>query len=311
MDDILFAQILIGKYSNSNGASLNLFANELANQIYYNPGSCGAVFAELVTKNKLGYAKKLASTFLGEADVSTLMMLANTSVGKGSLQTIYKTMRFADSGDISSENISKLDFAIQAAGKAAPKRSLQIVPNNSLTFPPRPDNLPAPTLAGAIKLFGSFAYVANPKILNGRGITITDGWDSRNIQKTMIPQLKDVPIYGSKGSGNLNCHKLVAKQMIKLFQAWEDEGLSHLILSFSGGFTPRFIGGTTTLSNHAFGAAFDINEAWNGQPATPAATGKKGSLRELVPIANDLGFYWGGHYKGKPDGMHFEVVVLK
>jgi hypothetical protein len=38
--------------------------------------------------------------------------------------------------------------------------------------------------------------------------------------------------------------------------------------------------------------------------------GEKGSVRELVPIANRWGFYWGGHYNGRPDGMHFEVAFL-
>jgi peptidoglycan hydrolase-like protein with peptidoglycan-binding domain len=186
-----------------------------------------------------------------------------------------------------------------------------VVPPNSTGYPPRPSGLPAPTLRNAINLFGSFAYRPNPATYSGRGITITDGWDSRNIITINVPQLRGIPIYGTPGSGKMRVHRLVAGQMTKLFKAWEDAGLIHLMRTFSGAFTPRFIGGTTTLSNHAFGAAFDINEDWNGQPAVPAATGKKGSVRELVPIANSLGFYWGGHYTGKKDGMHFEVVVLQ
>jgi hypothetical protein len=49
-------------------------------------------------------------------------------------------------------------------------------------------------------------------------------------------------------------------------------------------------------------------------PATVEGTrlwqkkGKKGSVRELVPIANKHGIYRGGHFKGRPDGMHFEVA---
>jgi len=186
-----------------------------------------------------------------------------------------------------------------------------VVPPNSTTYPPPPTNLAAPTLANAIRMFGSFEYVPNPRILNGRGITITDGWDDRNIVSINVPQLRGIPIYGQAGSGRMRVHRLVTAQIQGLFQAWEDAGLIHLIRTYSGAFTPRFIGGTTTLSNHAFGAAFDINEDWNGQPRTPAATGARGSLRELVPIANARGFYWGGHYRRRPDGMHFEVVDLR
>ena len=43
---------------------------------------------------------------------------------------------------------------------------------------------------------------------------------------------------------------------------------------------------------------------------TPALVGRKGSVRELVEIANANGFYWGGHFTRK-DGMHFEVAQVK
>ena len=72
----------------------------------------------------------------------------------------------------------------------------------------------------------------------------------------------------------------------------------------------RVRGSATKLSNHAFGAALDINYAWNKLGHIPALIGSRGSLRELVPIANQLGFYWGGHYAGRKDGMHFEVAKI-
>ena len=61
-------------------------------------------------------------------------------------------------------------------------------------------------------------------------------------------------------------------------------------------FVARFVRGSrTVLSNHAFGSAFDINEKYNSLGSRPTLVGEKGSLRELVPIANRWGFYWGGH----------------
>ena len=92
---------------------------------------------------------------------------------------------------------------------------------------------------------------------------------------------------------------------------WEKAGLLDRIISFGGGFEPRFVrGSTTTLSNHSFGSAFDINVAWNERGHRPALVGEKGSVRELVPIAHKWGFWWGGHFS-TPDGMHFEVAVLR
>ena len=55
-------------------------------------------------------------------------------------------------------------------------------------------------------------------------------------------------------------------------------------------------GSTTTLSNHSFGSAFDINVAWNERDHRPALVGEKGSVRELVPIAHKWGFWWGGYF---------------
>jgi len=65
------------------------------------------------------------------------------------------------------------------------------------------------------------------------------------------------------------------------------------------------------LSNHAFGSAFDINASFNALGVEPARVGDRGCVRELVTIANDHGFYWGGHFAKRPDGMHFEVANIQ
>lgn len=76
------------------------------------------------------------------------------------------------------------------------------------------------------------------------------------------------------------------------------------------GVTHNFLSGGVVVSN-SFGSAFDINVPWNYLGSQPALVGKHGSVRELVPIANEHGLYWGGHFGGsRPDGMHFEVAKL-
>ena len=99
--------------------------------------------------------------------------------------------------------------------------------------------------------------------------------------------------------------------MVQLWKDWEAADLLHLVLTWEGSFVPRFVRGSrTTLSNHAFGSAFDINAPWNGLGIVPPLVGQKGSVRELVLLAHKYGFYWGGHFNRK-DGMHFEVAFLK
>lgn len=187
------------------------------------------------------------------------------------------------------------------------------VPSGSTTYPPRPTGLPSPSPTLSGRLFGTFRYVAAPTAQERRAIRITDGWDRQNIVLINVPQLRGVSIGGVRSRGNMSVHRLAANQIRRLFQAWDDAGLVHHIRTFSGAFSARFIGRSHTLSNHSWGAAFDINSEWNPQPGVPAATGRTGSVRELVPIANQLGFYWGGHYTNpsKVDGMHFELVALQ
>ena len=97
-----------------------------------------------------------------------------------------------------------------------------------------------------------------------------------------------------------------------LWADWEQANLLDRIESFDGAFVPRFIrGSTTTLSNHAFGSAFDINADTNPLGQRPPLVGRRGCTRELVSLAHKWGFFWGGHFGRRPDGMHFEIAFLK
>lgn len=173
-----------------------------------------------------------------------------------------------------------------------------------MSYPPKP-NFKTPTAAERNKMFGTFNYQNK-----GDGtIRILGGWESQNIVRVSIPQL--IGVEAAPKTGIVTFHKKGAEQLQGFFQAVEDENLQHLILSWAGSFYPRFIRGSrTTLSNHSWGTAFDINAAWNGLGKQPAPVGAKGSLLKLVPIANDFGFFWGGHYNSRLDGMHFELAVL-
>lgn len=181
------------------------------------------------------------------------------------------------------------------------------VDKSSINWPPKPDFDVLSSNAARQEIFGKFEYEHDPIPGNFENIKVLGNWAQENLVTVEIPQLTAV-----KGSPNVTFHKLGAKQLKDMWQAWEDEGLLHLVLTWAGSYVPRYIRGSTrTLSNHAFGTAFDINVTWNWLGVVPARVGKLGSVRELVPIANDFGFFWGGHYKNRLDGMHFEVAVLK
>lgn len=176
-------------------------------------------------------------------------------------------------------------------------------------WPPRPDGIASLNASAKEALFGKFAYVPAPTSTNPEAIRITDSWSTLNITTVEVPQLKNV--LGAPKSGVVPIHSKIAEQFKALWQAWEDEGLLPLVTDFGGTWVPRFIRGSrTSLSNHAWGTAFDINVSANPLGAVPTLVGRRGSVRKLVPLALEHGFFWGGWYPNRPDGMHFEAIRI-
>lgn len=76
-----------------------------------------------------------------------------------------------------------------------------------------------------------------------------------------------------------------------------------------GGYSNRNIAGTNTKSNHAWGAAIDIDPDRN--PRYGTAAGGRYALPHppaIIALARKWGLGWGGEYKNSKDYMHFEVI---
>jgi len=175
-----------------------------------------------------------------------------------------------------------------------------VVASTVLLVPTKEHHLKSLTHAERIAVFGSFDFTPSPQPGNPEHVTIDPVWLRANIITIKVPQLHDRKV---------QCNKLVADDLLALYKAWDDAGLIGRILRFNGGFSPRYkrnhSGGAENLSNHAHGSAIDQNAPWNRLGAVPAASGTKGSLVELVPIAEGCGWAWGGWWN-TPDGMHFD-----
>jgi hypothetical protein len=180
------------------------------------------------------------------------------------------------------------------------------VTNNDNT-PVKPNFLPITGNTTRSNLFGKIEFVENPSKTNPEGIKITNDFESKKIVKVDLPALSKATNGAFK---SMRFHEECEYQLVKMFERFEKENLHTRILSYAGAFFPRFIRGSRTqLSNHSWGTAFDINVPQNGLNKKPAMIGEKGCVRELVPIANECGFYWGGHFT-RMDGMHFEVAKI-
>jgi len=166
---------------------------------------------------------------------------------------------------------------------------------------PKPEgHLHSLTHAERCAAFGSFTFTPSPLPDNPEHVTIEPEWLRKNLTTVEVPQIKR----------KVQFHRLAANDLLKLFAAWEDAGLLPLVLRFNGGFASRFKRGTSDtsakgLSNHAWGTAIDVNAKWNPLGKEPAALGQPGCVLPLVPVAERLGWAWGGYFSRK-DGMHFE-----
>jgi len=137
---------------------------------------------------------------------------------------------------------------------------------------------------------GTYNYTANAD-----GTVNPDpGWVSSYIRTENVPIL-----------GSVTCNRQMLPQLVDALSEIQQRGLAKYIdpQQYGGCFVPRYIAGTHTLSNHAFGLAIDLNVPENQR-------GTRGRMNpQVVDIFSKWGFTWGGtwHYT---DPMHFELSRL-
>jgi hypothetical protein len=144
------------------------------------------------------------------------------------------------------------------------------------------------TVADAV---GVFRYT----VLGGGHIAPDPAWVRDHITTEAVPIL-----------GAVTCNKVLFPQLKAALQEVIDRGLADKIHpeQFAGCYYPRFIAGTSTLSNHAFGLALDINAVENQR-------GTVGLIdRGVVQAFQNWGFTWGGDW-GYTDPMHFELNSIR
>lgn len=115
--------------------------------------------------------------------------------------------------------------------------------------------------------------------------------------------------YTVPGTGvAVNIRKGDVSAVLLDFMAWFHKNIQPLRQSDTGGYNPRVIAGSRTLSNHASGTAVDIN--WQSHPQGKRHAGFTSS--QVSAIHTQLKKYkgvirWGDDYNGTPDAMHFEI----
>lgn len=177
---------------------------------------------------------------------------------------------------------------------------LPIVVDNDRDVPHCPDDIkPLTNNEARMRRWGRFSYVPDPTDDDPEQIRITDDWEDKNI----VPV--NCPIWGPH---HVRLHKAIVEDYLGFMQDVIAAGLRDRLLTFDGGFNARYIRGSrSTLSNHSWGTAFDVNCDDNLMGHTPAYIGEHGCVRELVMLGVKHSFFWGGWFT-RMDGMHFEHV---
>jgi hypothetical protein len=180
----------------------------------------------------------------------------------------------------------------------------------SVHWPPVPPGLRPIPAAARPKLLGEIKFVADPAPLNAEAIRITNDFIRAHLKMVEVPHFAGIP--GFPHNGQLLMHRYMEKPLLAVLDRLRQLDLLRLVGTFSGLWAPRLIRGSrTTLSNHAWGTALDLNAPYNQLGTHGARVGKYGSVRELVPTFNEYGFFWGGHFDElgwRSDPMHFELT---
>lgn len=143
------------------------------------------------------------------------------------------------------------------------------------------------TVADAV---GVFRYT----VLSGGKIAPDPAWVRTHIATEQVPIL-----------GAVTCNKAMLPQLRAALQEVVESDLADEIHpeEYAGCYYPRFIAGSSKLSNHAFGLAVDLNVPGNGR-------GTAGEIhRGVVAIFEKWGFAWGGRWS-YTDPMHFELAQI-
>jgi D-alanyl-D-alanine carboxypeptidase len=128
--------------------------------------------------------------------------------------------------------------------------------------------------------------------VSGTTVIPDSSWVANNLRTETMPLV-----------GVVTCHKVMLLQLRAALNELVQRGLDKYIRTTAGCFNARFIAGTTSLSNHAFGMAIDFDAAQNGR-------GTSGQIPPVVvQVFKDWGFAWGGDWKWT-DPMHFELVRI-
>lgn len=175
-------------------------------------------------------------------------------------------------------------------------------------FQPADGRVPYPRKMAALTgIFGD--SMANPKAYARKHIITCHAKGER-------PSLPGIP-----AKWYFKIHRDIEPYLREALRRFEATGSKYQITR-AGGYVPRFIRHDPARgpSTHAWGIALDINARWNKAIVTKEdiepfsarywELWPGGVPKELVDAMESCGFFWGFHFRGFKDPMHFQWCGL-
>ena len=164
---------------------------------------------------------------------------------------------------------------------------------------------PNETTADLEAFFGKFNLGANGKP--------TAAWERKNLKSIITPFPLALSWAPATTVRRITCNVLVADSLKRILTAILDHYKSVAAVQdarmhlYGGCYEFRRIGGSHTLSMHAYGAGIDLDPERN--PRGKAYQAGIGMIpMEVVDIFKAEGWKWGGDFRAIPDCMHFQAT---
>ena len=235
----------------------------------------------------LDLGEKLPSLHIGAwaPQVEGIDLVVNAKVGEALGMTEGNAVVLS-TGEVAPQTLRKPLAAV--VGEEISVQNLDVVSRLGLD----PDAFQTAVLFGSFAdAVGVFRYTPT----GGGRIAPDPAWVTQHIATEVVPIL-----------GSVTCNKALMPQLKAALAEIVSQGLESEIKpdEYAGCYYPRFIAGSTTLSNHSFGLALDLNVPGNQR-------GTVGEMdRDVVAIFKYWGFGWGGDWR-YTDPMHFELEQIK
>jgi len=167
-----------------------------------------------------------------------------------------------------------------------PDSAIRMVPPGGSTYMRIASGVNPPIVMKEI--FGEFS--AYPQAADPAYLTVDPRWYDAHIVTRTVPIL-----------GSVTCNRALFPALTGALTDVQKAGLGDELHVYSGCYAARTVARRPTAppSQHAYGAAIDINAPENPYGAQPRMDPR------IVRIFQRWGFLWGGRFL-TPDGMHFE-----